>query len=75
MKVVCSGWMDEGERRTRDPRFDKAARFTYAIVQSTRDAYIEEETILVSGVSVIIYKKTPRQYTTRLSRSCRQVRK
>ena len=46
--VNCYGWLDEGERISRDPKLDTGAELTYAIVQSTRDAYIEEEMILVS---------------------------
>ena len=48
-KVRCAGWMDEGERTYRDPRFDKISVLTYAIVQSTNGSFIEVETIFVSG--------------------------
>ena len=45
--------MDEGERTSRDPAFDSIAYLSYAVVQTSKGAYIEEETIAVS--SKILY--------------------
>ena len=57
--VTCSGWLDEGERISRDPKLDTGAQLTYSIVQSTRDAYIADESILVSIYKrMVFYLKT-----------------